>query len=76
MLPTFAVFFICGKVKQSFLSTKKIFPAYLPAQIIDFKYIKRRCEPLEFGLNKIFLGLNRIDFLGFIGLKYNPSCES
>jgi hypothetical protein len=26
---------------------------------------------LELGLNWIFLGLNRIDFLGFIGLK-NP----
>ncbi|MEN9613039.1 MAG: hypothetical protein RLZZ628_3853, partial [Bacteroidota bacterium] len=25
------------------------------------------CNTLEFGLNKIFLGLNRIDFLGFLG---------
>ncbi|MEN9610731.1 MAG: hypothetical protein RLZZ628_1545 [Bacteroidota bacterium] len=27
------------------------------------------CGTLEFGLNGIFLGLNRIDFLGFLGFK-------
>jgi hypothetical protein len=37
---------------------------------------KRRfsfCGTLELGLNGIFLGLNKIDFVGFAGLKWDVS---
>jgi hypothetical protein len=42
----------------------------------DFFGRDENVEPLELGLNGIFLGLNKIDFLGLFGLKWDVSfCE-
>ncbi|MEN9611045.1 MAG: hypothetical protein RLZZ628_1859 [Bacteroidota bacterium] len=41
-------------------------------QQMDTVKVMRLCA-LELGLNRIFLGLNGIDFLGLIGLKSDKS---
>jgi hypothetical protein len=42
----------------------------------DFFGRDENVDPLELGLNGIFLGLNKIDFLGLFGLKWDVSfCE-